>query len=59
MSYKNLLRPRRQRPLPTECPNCAGDLVDGACAFCPPELDEDRDHEFAELESHFRPGRTD
>ncbi len=26
-----------------ECPNCGGDLVEGVCAFCPPELDDDRE----------------
>lgn len=49
----------RQLERYTECRNCGGDLVEGDCAFCPAELDDDRDREFTELDSYFRPDRTD
>lgn len=49
----------KRRAAATDCPKCGGELVDGACAFCPPDIDADRDQEFAELDSYFRPGRTD
>ncbi len=52
-------RMRTQKFRAAECPNCGGSLVDGACAFCPPDLDEERDREFAELDSFFRPERAD
>ena len=53
------LRQPRQRRRDTECPTCAGGLIDGVCAFCPPEFDDERDQEFAELDSFFRNERTD